>query len=127
MTTSNNVIDINSFRKKKSEKADVKMTGAMERFIEAYNEAGPEATHMFNEAIRLFEAYGFEVEDFTHTDILLLRETFFSIILRYRQHYHPLHGFIKDFDKYFDTLEQYMDLWWVDVEETTDPDNDKPL
>lgn len=126
--SSNNVIDLGTFRKKKKAKAGIKITPLLEGFIEAYHEAGPEATYMFDRAMRLFKAYGFETDDFEHKDVLLLREAIFSIILRYREQHHPLHSFVDDFDKYFNKLEYFLDTEWAnaDMEDQPDPDEDEP-
>jgi len=130
--SSNNVIDLGAFRKRRKAKADIKITPTMERFIEAYHEAGPEATDMFDKAMMLFKAYGFETDDFDHRDVVLLREALFSIILRYREQHHPLHTFVEDFDKYFNKLEYFLDTEWVKADfeefddEQPDPNEDEP-
>jgi len=130
--SSNNVVDLGTFRKKRKAKAGIKMTPLMEGFIEAYHEAGPEATFMFERAMLLFKAYGFETDDFEHKDMVLLREALFSIILRYREQHHPLHTFVEDFDKYFNKLEYFLDTEWVKADfeefddEQPDPNEDEP-
>lgn len=121
--SSNNVIDLGEFRKRKTA-PKFKKTKQLEEFVEAYHEAGPEAMDMFNKAMMLFRAYGFETEDFRREDVLLLREALFSIILRYREAHHPLHSFVDDFDKYFNKLEYYLDSEWLAADE--DPDDEGP-
>lgn len=122
--TSNNVIDLDAFRKSKSAPR-VKKTAQLERFIEAYHEAGPEATDMFNKAMMLFKAYGFDTDDFDQKDVLLLREALFSIILRYRDEHHPLQSFAGEFDKYFNRLEYYLDSEWQDADDSDSSDDEQ--
>jgi len=117
--SSNNVVSLEDFRKKK-EAPKGKPSQQLLNFVEAYHEAGPEATDMFNKAMMLFKAYGFDTEDFDQKDILLLREALFSIILRYREAHHPLHSFTEDFDKYFNKLEYYLDSEWLEADESSD-------
>lgn len=127
MTDSNdNVVDLDAFRKKKNApKFKLGKNQALEEFVEAYHEAGPEAIDIFNKAIMLFRAYGFETDDLDQRDVLLLREALFSIILRYREQHHPLHAFAEHFDKYFNSLEYYLDTDWsrADID---DPEDDRP-
>jgi hypothetical protein len=111
------------FRQKKHG-PKMKRTKYLESFVEAYHEAGPEATDMFNKAMMLFKAYGFETNDFDQKDVLLLREALFSIILRYRDAHHPLHTFAEGFDKYFNKLEYFLDSEWESSDE--DPDDEGP-
>jgi hypothetical protein len=123
MSSSNNVIDLLEFRKRKEQelpKASAELAG----FVEAYHEAGPEATDVFTKSIRLLKAYGFDVEDFDDRDVLLLREAIFSIILRYREEHHPLHSFADEFDKYFNRLEYFLDTEWSDSDELGDEEDD---
>lgn len=100
------------------------MSAMLEQFVEAHHEAGPEATDMYDKALMLFKAYGFETEDFSHKDLLLLREALFSIILRYRGASHPLHTFVEEFDKYFNRIEYFLDSEWQNAD--IDPDDDGP-
>lgn len=133
MTSSNNIIDFVSFRKKREEENDPdNLLPRLEQFIEAYHEAGPEATDMFNRSLMLFKAYGFDVEEISPKDLLLLRETMFSIILRYREQHHPLHTFAEEFDKYFSGLEYFLESSWVEIDDDLDcdqldTDEDEPL
>lgn len=121
--SNNNVVDLNAFRRKK-EGPKIIPGAALKKFVEAYHEAGPEATDMYRKAIMLFKAYGFDTDDFDHKDLLLLREALFSIILRYREHDHPLHTFAEEFDKYFNKLEYHLDSEWQSAE--NDPDDNGP-
>jgi hypothetical protein len=93
-------------------------------FVEAYHEAGPETLSIFNEAMHLLEAYGFDPEGFDRRDVLLLREALFSIIIRYRGEFHPLHTMADEFDKYFNKLEFFLDTEWQNADE--DPDDEGP-
>ena len=122
-SNNDNVVSVAEFRRKKQE-PKLKKTKDLELFVEGYHEAGPEAMAMFERAMMLFRAYGFETEDFRREDVLLLREAFFSIILRYRETHHPLHTFVEDFDKYFNRLEYFLDTEWQNADE--DPDDEGP-
>jgi hypothetical protein len=109
----------------------MKRTRHLESFVEAYHEAGPEATDVFNKTMMLLRAYGFETEDFDRKDVLLLREAIFSIILRYREEHHPLHSFVDEFDKYFNRLEFFLDSEWVKADfesfdDELDPNEEEP-
>lgn len=122
MTDSNdNVVDLDAFRKKKNA-PKIEHGKRLQQFVEAYHEAGPEATDMFRKAMMLFKAYGFDTDDFDQRDVVLLREALFSIILRYREHDHPLHTFAEEFDKYFNKLEYHLDSEWQSAE--NDPNDD---
>lgn len=126
MTNStDNIVDLEAFRKKKNApKVGKQMSERLEHFVEAHHEAGPEATDMYEKALMLFKAYGFETEDFTHQDLLVLREALFSIILRYRGQDHPLHTFAEEFDKYFNRIEYFLDSEWQNAD--VDPDDEGP-
>ena len=121
--SSNNVVSLEDFKKKK-EAPKGKPSVQLQRFVEAYHEAGPEAIDMFNKAMMLFKAYGFETEDFQQKDVLLLREALFSIILRYREEHHPLHSFVDDFDKYFNRIEYYLDTEWSQADDQSEEEDD---
>jgi hypothetical protein len=125
MESSNNVVDLEEFRKRKKESLP-KPSAQLTRFVEAYHDAEPEALDVYTKSIRLLRAYGFEVEDFNKKDVLLLREALFSIILRYREEHHPLHSFVEDFDKYFNKLEYYLDTEWSNAEHL-DPNEEEPI
>lgn len=118
-SSNNNIVSLAEFRQKK-QGPKLKKTKQLEEFVESYHEAGPEATDMFNKAMMLFKAYGFETDDFNKKDILLLREALFSIILRYRDAHHPLHTFVEDFDKYFNKLEFFLDTEWHNADQNSD-------
>lgn len=123
--STDNILDLNAFRKKKNAaKPRREMSEMLEQFVEAHHEAGPEATDMYDKALMLFKAYGFETDDFTHQDLLLLRESLFSIIIRYRGGVHPLHSFADEFDKYFNRIEYFLDSEWQSADD--DPDDNGP-
>lgn len=125
MTNSNddNVIDMAEFRRRK-EDPSLKKTKGLDRFIQAYHEAGPETMFMFEEIIGMLDEYGFEPEGFDRRDVLLLREALFSLIIRYRGETHPLHSMAEEFDKYFSRLEYFLDTEWQNADE--DPDDEGP-
>jgi len=130
MSSSNNVIDLDEFRKRKQQ-ALPKPSAQLAQFVEAYHEAGPEALDVFTKSVRLLKAYGFDVEEFDQRDVLLLREAIFSIVLRYREEHHPLHSFVDEFDKYFNRLEFFLDSEWVKADfesfdDELDPNEEEP-
>lgn len=123
-SNNNNVVSLAEFRRRK-EDPELKKSRWLDEFVESYHEAGPEAMDMFNNAMVMFRAHGFETDDFEHRDILLLREVLFSIILRYRGTHHPLHTFADEFDKYFNKLEYHLDTEWDELS-NSDSDNEGP-
>lgn len=123
MESSNNVVSLEDFKKKK-EAPRGKPSAQLRQFVEAYHEAGPEATDMFNKAMMLYKAYGFDTDYFDQRDVLLLREALFSIILRYRDAHHPLHTFADEFDKYFNRLEYFLDTEWSQADDQSEEEDD---
>jgi hypothetical protein len=109
--TSNNVIDLSAQRlvRQKAHTEELRSASKMETFLEGYCEASYEAMHIFNSTINSLKSEGFDDSYFDISDVKLLRETLFCIIMRYREQYHPLHSYSPEFDKYFSEIEKYLD------------------
>lgn len=100
---SNNVVDLNLYRSSKVKKPSGDTT-SLDEFIDNYSEATAVVSLLLPSIIGVFEQNGIDITSFNESDAVLLRESLVSMVMRYRQAFHPLQPYAEDFDKYFEKL-----------------------
>lgn len=101
------VVDLNAYRTRR--RTMTPGHDKVEQFITEHAQADLEVLTILSAIHRQLFDLQIDPNTMSESDITLLREAIYSVLMSTRGQHHPLQHFAKDFHKYFRVIDEYLD------------------